>query len=71
MDCLSIFFSGMLEAHDLIDFAPIPIGPTWRNDCEGTEGNSKRLDRFIMKQSLFNHLVGVNSDIIPSVISDH
>ena len=47
MDHLSLYFAQLLDSMNMVDLAPTKIGPTWRNGRVGSEGVSKRLDRFL------------------------
>lgn len=58
-DHLSSFFKDMMASHAFRDIALIPIAPTWLNGHTGTERISKRLDKFIISESLFNGLSGI------------
>lgn len=70
-DPLSAFFKGMMDANALIDAIPDTMAPTWKNGRIGGEGISKRIDHFLVSQTVFNNIVEVESYIIPMDISHH
>ena len=51
--------------------APLKSGPTWRNGRAGSEGISKRLDRFLISSSLLPSLRLYKSWIKCVDLSDH
>ena len=65
------YFTNLLDSSNLVDLAPLQLGPTWRNGKPGSEGISKRIDRFLASVHLFPILNEFKSWIHPSEISDH
>jgi hypothetical protein len=47
------------------------VTPTWRNARRGREGISKRLDCFLIAETLFNHHLGITSWVDIGGLSDH
>ena len=47
IDHMVHYFSHLLDSTNMVDLAPHTPGPTWRNDCVGHDGVSKRIDRFL------------------------
>ena len=68
---LALYFSQLLDSMNMVDLDPTTIGPTWRNGRFGTEGVSKRLDRFLASFHLIPLLGSYHSWTQPSEISDH
>lgn len=68
---MSSFFKDMMVLQALKDIVPTPIAPTKQNGSIRSKGISKRLDRLIIIESLYNGLSGIKSMIIPYFISDH
>ena len=52
IDCLSDFFSKILDDHGLVDILPNVTLPTWNNRRVGSENVSKRLDRLMISVDL-------------------
>eukprot|EP00253_Pinus_taeda_P023209 PITA_23209 len=52
------YMTDLLAHHDLIDVPMNKILPTWRNRRIGEAALARRLDRFIMKGSMFRQLSG-------------
>jgi hypothetical protein len=52
-------------------YKPTKMAPTWRNGRAGTTGISKRLDRFLLEESLIGNHSKIRSWIINSTILDH
>ena len=65
-DHLSLYFSQLLDSMNMVDLTPTKIGPTWRNGRVGSEGVSKRLDRFMASFTLVPTLGCYKSWIQPS-----
>eukprot|EP00253_Pinus_taeda_P031947 PITA_31947 len=61
----------ILECHDLIDVPMIKTLPTWRNRRIGEAALARRLDRFIMKGSLFRQLHHYKQWVGTGGISNH
>lgn len=51
-DPLTAFFFNLLTENNLIDTSPIKLKPTWRNRRSGEDRIAKRLDRFLLSESL-------------------
>ena len=51
-DALAPFFTHLFKQKSLIDLAPIKHMPTWRNRRSGDQTVSKRIDRFLVSDSL-------------------
>eukprot|EP00253_Pinus_taeda_P030442 PITA_30442 len=72
-DSLADFFLKSLQTHNLIDVNIIKAKPTWRNRRTGEERIAKRLDRFLINESLASYIPlfrqwvgeGGNSDHFP------
>jgi hypothetical protein len=47
------FFNFQIEADGLIDIEPISKGPTWRNNRASARGISKRIDIFLVSDSVY------------------
>ena len=71
LDQRAHYFSHLLDSMNMVDLAPITPGPAWRNGRMGSEGVSKRLDRFLASIHLIPMLGNYNSWTRPSDISDH
>jgi hypothetical protein len=56
IDPLADFFSSMFTSAGLVDILPCHISPTWRNGRSGSDGISKRLDRFLMSEDLLESM---------------
>jgi len=54
VDILTDFFTHRLMNLNLIDIEPIRVKPTWRNMRSGDSRVAKRLDRFLVADSLVN-----------------
>ena len=50
------FFNSFFEQVELIDIEPPVLSPTWNNGQVGSDGISKRLDRFFMEEYLCDSL---------------
>ena len=55
IDCLSDFFSKILDDHGLVDILPNVTLPTWNNRRFGSENVSKRLDRLMISVDLLEY----------------
>jgi len=71
LDPLSNHFLSLFESIGLVDVAPSESGPTWRNGRAGSEGISKRLDRFLISNSLIPSLGAYKTWIKCLDLSDH
>ena len=52
IDPLSSHFNLFFESLGLVDIATPTVGPTWRNGRVGSDGISKKIDRFLIASSL-------------------
>ena len=52
LDPLAEYFINFMVQKDLIDLNPIKLNPTWRNRRVGEERVAKRLDRFLIGDSI-------------------
>lgn len=50
------WFKNMVDSHHLIDVAPSPFLPTWRNGRKGLDAVAKRIDRFLIHENLYSGL---------------
>ena len=55
-DPLASSFTQIITSNNLVDLSMNYPGPTWRNGSADDDGNSKRLDRFLLSASLIPHL---------------
>jgi hypothetical protein len=51
-DHLRGFFLSFLEDLHLVDMEPIKLSPTWRNFITGKEVVAKRLDKFLVSETM-------------------
>jgi hypothetical protein len=70
-DHLASFFDTMLLDNELIDVAPGHLSLTWMNGRMGTEGVSKRLDRYLLSDNLFNYVRNFRTWVDSTRVSDH
>jgi len=70
-DPLSSYFNTLFRNVGLVDMKPIDMGPTWRNGQATEAGISKRLDRFLVVDSLLPRLWKYRTWHTNSLISDH
>lgn len=70
-DPLSSFFQQLFYKNGLIDLKPPEILPTWRNGRLGSAHISKRLDRFLIAESLLLPSYSSRSWNILPFFSDH
>jgi hypothetical protein len=61
----------VFDSTGLVDIAPSSISPTWRNGRPGSKGISKRLDRFLMNETLMGGMIRCRSWVINSFLTDH
>lgn len=71
MDPLQLWFHDLFAIHALIDVAPKPLVSTWRNGRKGHDHIAKRLDCFLVSDSLFSSVDRCSSRIVPTNLSDH
>ena len=70
-DALAPFFTHLFKLKNLIDLAPIKHMPTWRNRRSGDQAVSKRLDRFLVSDSLIGSDLILKATVETKGISDH
>eukprot|EP00253_Pinus_taeda_P005582 PITA_05582 len=71
IDPITGYMTDLLARHDLIDVPMIKILPTWRNRRIGEVALARRLDRFIMKGSMFRQIHLYKQWVGSGGISDH
>jgi hypothetical protein len=71
IDPLSDFFTSLIHSSGLVDVQPTKLTPTWRNGRAGSAGIEKRLDRFLLDDSLLSSSSKIRSWVINSTISNH
>ena len=71
MDHMVHYFKYLLDSSNMVELNPYHTGPTWRNGRTGTEGVSKRLERFLVSLQLIPVLNSYHSWIHPFEISHH
>lgn len=71
MDPLAGHLNDIFLSHGLIDIRPHPLMPTWTNRRAGVNFIGKRLDRVVVKNSIFDILGGPKSFVMVSDVSDH
>ena len=52
LDPLLSYFTQKLEESNFLDIGPVKFKPTWRNNIVGEDNIAKRLDRFLIKDTL-------------------
>jgi len=70
-DPIADLFSRMILSSGLVYLQPIKITPTWRNGRASIAGISKRLDRFLLNESLISSHKRLRSWVVNSSILDH
>jgi hypothetical protein len=70
-DPLSSYFTQKLEELNLLDIEPVKFKPTWRNNRVGEDNIAKRLDRFLIKDTLLEKSFQLKQWIGHGGISDH
>ena len=70
-DSVAPFFSHLFEKNSLIDLAPIKHFPTWRNKRSGDQAVSKRMDRFLVSDSLIGRDLILKASVETGGNSDH
>jgi hypothetical protein len=70
-DTLEDYFTTLFLAHDLVDYAPDILAPTWRNGRVGSYSISKRLDRFLISEHLVSSEDRIRSWVDFPFLSDH
>eukprot|EP00253_Pinus_taeda_P033560 PITA_33560 len=70
-DPLSDFFFNLITENNLIDPSPIKLKPTWRNRRIGEDQIAKRLDRFLLAESLSSKIPMIRQWVEEIGNSDH
>eukprot|EP00253_Pinus_taeda_P010845 PITA_10845 len=70
-DPLSDFFFNLITKNNLIDPSPIKLKPTWRNRRIGEDRIAKRLDRFLLAESLSSKVPMIRQWVEEIGNSDH
>jgi hypothetical protein len=52
LDPLSTYFTQKLDEHNLLDIEPVKFNATWGNNRVGEDNIAKRLDHFLIKDTL-------------------
>jgi hypothetical protein len=68
---LADYFSHKFAESRLTDLIPINLKPTWKNNRVGIEGVEKRLDHFLINDTLLNNLLTFKQWIGFGGLSDH
>lgn len=71
VDPFSETISNLLEDHHRIDTPMEKLQHTWTNNRCGDQSLSRRLDRFLIKESLYNRIAHIRQWIGSGGISDH
>eukprot|EP00253_Pinus_taeda_P012218 PITA_12218 len=70
-DPLAEFFLNLISENNLIDPSPIKLKPTWRNRRMGEDWIAKRLDRFLVVESLTSKVPMIRQWVEEIGNSDH
>ena len=70
-DPLADFFNNKFVETYLSDLAPSPLKPTWKNKRIGTDGVEKKLDHFLIYDTLLNYSPTIKQWIGFGGLSDH
>ena len=65
------YFKHKIENSGFIEVEPLKWVPTWRNNSYGIEGVAKRLDRFLVSESIMYEVGGSKSWVIIVGFFDH
>jgi len=71
VDSFSDTISNLLEEHQWIDIPSARLQYTWTNNRSGEQGLARRLDRFLIKESLYNSLPRIRQWVGSGGISNH
>eukprot|EP00253_Pinus_taeda_P023046 PITA_23046 len=71
VDPFSDTISNLLEEHHWVDIPTTRLQHTWSNNRSGNQSLARRLDRFLLKESLYNRLPRIRQWIGSGGISDH
>jgi hypothetical protein len=70
-DPLAAYFNKMIQGEGLIDLEPVNLLPTWRNGRGNQDSVEKRLDRFLISESLMDSRHCFRSWVVNVNIYDH
>jgi exonuclease III len=70
-DPLTGYFTQKLVDCNLLDIEPVKLKPTWRNNRVGEDSVAKRLDRFLLTDTLLENPIHLKQWIGFGGISDH
>eukprot|EP00253_Pinus_taeda_P006109 PITA_06109 len=70
-DPLAEFFLNLISENKLIDPSPVKLKPTWRNRRVGVDRIAKRLDRFLVTESLTSKVPMIRQWVEELGNSDH
>jgi exonuclease III len=71
LDVVALHFSVIFQLHNLIDLLPAEMAPTWRNGRSVSTCISKRLDHFLISDSLLQQADRYWTWVAYPFISDH
>eukprot|EP00253_Pinus_taeda_P033090 PITA_33090 len=71
VDIFSDTISNLLEEHHWVDIPTARLQHTWTNNRSGVHSLASRLDRFLIKESLYNRLSRIRQWVGSGGISDH
>ena len=71
LDQQFVFFQIFFEDVGVVNLAPFPLRPTWRNGRVGEDGIAKRLDRFFLNEHFLGELFRSRAWTVNSLISYH
>eukprot|EP00253_Pinus_taeda_P008879 PITA_08879 len=70
-DPLADFFHNLISENNLIDPSPVKLKPTWRNRRVGDDRIAKRLDRFLVAESITSKVPMIRQWVEELGNSDH
>jgi hypothetical protein len=71
LDSLADLFTSLFSQHNLVDYAPVQLAPTWRNGRLGSDSILKRLDQFLISDQLITSQDRIRSWVDSTFLSDH
>jgi hypothetical protein len=71
MDKDVAYFKFKLEETGLVDTEPLELVPTWQNNRGGSEGMSKRIDGFLVLESLMTYVDQIETWVEVIGFSNH
>lgn len=71
MDSIAGMICEEIIEHNLNDICPSKVVPIWDNGRKGEAYIARRLDHFILHETLMEHLGNVYSDVMSNFLSDH